>query len=533
MRGLRHFTRALVVRHYFYALSAASLVGVAAIYPLWPGVLGALWLVVPLIALGAYDILNPRHTVLRNYPLIGHFRYLFEYIRPEIQQYFIHTDESGKPFDRETRSLIYRRAKGVDSTLPFGTRRVLSREGYESAAHSLAPCRVDPEHARVLFGAERAQPYSASRLNVSAMSYGALSPHAISALNHAAKLGGFAHNTGEGGLSPYHRMGGDLIWQIGTGYFGCCDSAGRFDPGSFRDCARGPEVKMIEVKLSQGAKPGHGGILPAVKVTPEIAAARHVALGEDCISPPAHTAFDGPRGLLDFVVRLRELSGDKPVGVKLAIGRRREFLSLVKAMLETGVTPDFITVDGAEGGTGAAPPELSNHFALPLTEALVFVRNALVGAGLRERVRIIASGKVASGFDMIVKLALGADACNSARAMMFALGCIQSLRCNTNQCPVGIATQNPARYEALDVTDKRQRVARYHAATIASFLELLGTMGVAAPERLSPELIFRHDGRQARSYAETFEFLEPGALLGSRVPASFARDWERASPERW
>jgi glutamate synthase domain-containing protein 2 len=496
-------------------------------------VLGALWLVVPLVALGAWDILNPRHTVLRNYPLIGHFRYMFEYIRPEIQQYFIHTDESGKPYDRETRTLIYRRAKGVDSTTPFGTRRNLSSPGYESAEHSLAPCRVDPVHARVLFGAERARPYLASRLNVSAMSFGAISAHAISALNEGARLGGFAHNTGEGGLSPYHLMGGDLIWQIGTGYFGCCAPGGGFDAEAFRASASRDEVKMIEIKLSQGAKPGHGGILPAAKVTPEIAAARHVPVGEDCISPPAHSAFEGPQGLLEFIVRLRELCGDKPVGIKLAIGRRSEFLSLVKAMLASGIAPDFITVDGAEGGTGAAPPELTNHLALPLTDALIFTRNALVGAGLRDRIRIIASGKVATGFDLAVKLALGADTCNAARAMMFALGCIQSLRCNTNQCPVGIATQNPARFRLLDVKDKRQRVANYHAATIASFLELLGAMGVPSPAELTPELIYRHDGRTARRYAETFEFLDRGALLGSAVPAAFARDWALASAERF
>ncbi|HZW60478.1 MAG TPA: FMN-binding glutamate synthase family protein [Woeseiaceae bacterium] len=523
----------MLVRHAFYLAAALALAAIALMSLAWPAALNALYVVVPLVALGLHDVFSKRHTVLRNYPVIGHFRYMLETIRPEIQQYFIHTDESGKPYDRETRSLVYRRAKGVDDTMPFGTRHVVYTPGYESASHSLAPRHVDPACARVEFGAERRQPYLASRLNVSAMSFGALSPNALQALNRGAKRGGFAHNTGEGGLSPHHLQGGDVIWQIGTGYFGCRDRHGNFDADTFRAKACDERVKMIEIKLSQGAKPSHGGILPAVKVSPEIAEARGVPLGEDCISPPTHAAFDGPRGLLEFVARLRELCGDKPVGFKLAIGRRSEFFAICKAMRDTGIAPDFITVDGAEGGTGAAPLEFTNNLAVPLTDALVFVNNALVGCELRDRVRVIASGKVATGFDLIVKLALGADACNCARTMMFALGCIQSLRCNTNMCPVGVATQKRSRYRMLDVDDKEHRVANYHAATIRSFLDLLRAMGVARPEELDPGVINVHDGLRVGSYRERFDFLEPGALLAAGAPDDYAREWAAARADRF
>lgn len=498
---------------------------------------GALWLFVavgPLIALGIRDILQRRHAIRRNFPVIGHGRYLLEKIRPEINQYFVESNTDGKPFSREDRSVVYQRAKRELDTLPFGTQRDVYATGYEWINHSLAPVKADPAQARIQVGGpECGKPYLASIFNVSAMSFGALSRNAVLALNRGARIGGFAHNTGEGGLTPYHlEPGGDIIWQLGTGYFGCRDRSGAFDPAAFRERACLPSVRMIEVKLSQGAKPGHGGILPAAKLTPEIAAIRGVPLGEDVISPPAHTAFSTPTGLLEFLARLREASGGKPAGFKLCIGNRHEFLAIVKAMLETGILPDFITVDGAEGGTGAAPLEFVDSVGTPLCDGLSFVHNALVGAGVRERIRIIAAGKITTGFHMAAKMALGADMCNAARAMMFALGCIQALRCNSNTCPTGVATQDPALVRGLDVGDKARRVANFHEETVRSLFEVLGAAGLSGPRELRPWHILRRvSPNEVRSYAEIYPRIEPGALLrGEGIPAMMAREWSQASP---
>ena len=390
---------------------------------------------------------------------------MLEFVSPEIQQYFIETPQSGRPYNREQRSVVYRRAKGVIDTTPFGTVRDLGNDGAEFAFHSLAPKHVAEPYGRITVGGPQCkQPYDASRLNVSGMSFGALSANAVEAMNKGARRGNFAQSTGEGGLTPYHlKHGGDVIWQIGTGYFSCRTQDGRFDPDAFAERARQASVKMIEVKLSQGAKPSHGGILPASKITEEISRIRLVPMGEDCLSPPAHPEFSTPRGLLEFVARLRELSGGKPTGFKLCIGVRSEFMGIVKAMVETGILPDFITVDGAEGGTGAAPPEFSDSLGTPINEALPFVHAALVGAGLRQHIRVIASGKVVTGFDMVTKLAIGADMCAVARPMMFAVGCIQARSCNNNKCPTGVATQDPVRMAAIDIESKHIRVSNWSA----------------------------------------------------------------------
>ena len=413
-------------------------------------------------ALGIYDLKFSPHTLNRLYPIAAYIRYALEFIRPEIQQYFIASNTNEYPFNREQRSLVYQRAKKDRDTLPFGTQRDLLATGYLSAMHSLAPKHVLEQHVRVkVGGSECLLPYSASRLNISAMSFGALSANAILALNKGAKLGNFAHNTGEGGLSAHHVQGeGDLIWQIGTGYFGCRTATGEFDAEKFSKKASSDQVKMIEIKLSQGAKPSHGGVLPAAKITAEIGEIRGIELGKDCISPPTHNTFDNPVGLLQFVQQLRTLSGGKPVGFKLCIGLKSEFMGICKAMLETHISPDFITVDGAEGGTGAAPLEFSNRLGMLCLEGTYFVHNCLVGIGLREQIKVIASGKTASGFEMLVKIALGADMVNAARTMMMALGCIQSRTCNTNHSPTGVATQDPTRNRALVVEEKYIRVDR-------------------------------------------------------------------------
>jgi len=498
----------------------------------WPAALWGLVVLVPITLVGLYDILFARHNVLRNYPVLGHLRYMLEFISPEIHQYFVEGPHDGAPFNREQRKIIYERAKGIRGTMPFGTQFDLMACGNDFALHSLSPRRVEEEALRVdVGGPQCTRPYQASRLNISAMSFGALSHNAIRALNHGARLGGFCHNTGEGGLSPYHReFGGDLCWQIGTGYFGCRSRDGSFDPDTFARVAASDQVKMIELKLSQGAKPSHGGVLPAAKVSREIARIRMVPEGLDCVSPASHGAFEGPRGLLEFLQGLRELSGGKPVGFKLCIGRREEFLCIVKAMLETRITPDFITVDGAEGGTGAAPYEFSDSLGLPLTEGLSFVHNALLGADLRGRIRLVASGKVSTGFDMIAKMALGADMINMARPMMFALGCIQARRCDTNRCPSGVATQDPRRGAAVNVRRHGERVRNLHAASLTSFAELLGAMGHVSPDELRPEEIFRRlDNARSASYAQLLPQLQPGDLLKADPPAAFADYWRRAS----
>ena len=503
----------------------------------WPPAYWLFLVVLPLVLLGIYDIVQKHHTILRIYPVIGHGRYLFESVRKEIQQYFVESDTNGTPISREFRSLVYQRAKKSNDTRPFGTQFDVYRNGYEWVNHSLNPKPVTDRDPRIIFGGpECEKPYAASPLNISAMSYGALSKNAISALNKGAEIGGFSHNTGEGGISSYHlEAGGDLVWQIGTGYFGCRNAEGNFDDDLFAEKAAYETVKMIEIKLSQGAKPGHGGILPAAKLTREIADIRHVPMGQDVVSPPAHSAFGNPVGLLEFIVRLRKLSTGKPVGFKLCIGNRVEFLSICKAMMETGITPDFITIDGGEGGTGAAPVELTNSVGMPLRDGLIFANNALVGTGLRERMRIIASGKALSAFHMLRLMALGADTINSARAMMFALGCIQSRSCNTDHCPTGIETQNPARFKALDIEHKSIRVAHYHAAMIESLVELISVAGLDRLDQLEPRHInHRVNGTNIKTYDELYPCITSNCLLSeSTIPVSWQHSWEQATAAAW
>ena len=491
----------------------------------------------PIVLLGMYDLIQTKHTILRIYPVIGHFRYFFESIRAEIQQYFVESNISGRPINREFRALVYQRAKKQLDTRPYGTQFDVYRSGYEWINHSLSPVHVENLHPRVLFGGpDCRKPYHASPMNISAMSYGALSKHAIMALNKGAKLGNFAHNTGEGGLSPYHlKYGGDIIWQIGTGYFSCRDQNGFFDRDLFAENAQLEVVKMIEIKLSQGAKPGHGGILPAAKLTPEIAEIRHVPMGQDVISPHSHSAFDSPKGLLEFLSELRRLSGGKPVGFKLCIGKKSEFLGICKAMLVTGITPDFITVDGGEGGTGAAPIEFTNSVGTPLRDAIIFVNNALLGIGLRNKIRIIASAKILSAFHIARIIALGADTVNSARGMMLALGCIQSRSCNTDKCPTGIATQDPARYKSLDIDDKGLRVSNFHNLTIANLTELFGACGLKALSELEPHHIHRRvNGTTTASYDELYPTVKSLCLLCDEdIPETWKHIWEKASAEKW
>lgn len=487
-------------------------------------------------ALGIYDLKFSAHTLNRLYPVAAYIRYGLEYIRAEIQQYFIASNTEERPFNREERSLVYQRAKHVRDTLPFGTQRDLTDTGYLSIMHSLSPKTVKPEHIRVMVGGKHCKlPYSASRLNISAMSYGALSPNAILALNKGAKAGDFAHNTGEGGISPYHKEGGgDLIWQIGTGYFGCRNESGEFDPDRFSDQAASVQVKMIEIKLSQGAKPAHGGVLPAAKISPEISRIRGIAMGKDCISPARHSAFDTPIGLLHFVEQLRALAGGKPVGIKLCIGIKSEFMGICKAMLETGITPDFITVDGAEGGTGAAPVEFTNRLGMTCHEATYFVHNCLIGSGLREQIKVIASGKTASGFDMLSKLALGADMVNAARTMMMALGCIQSRSCNTNHCPTGVATQDPTRNKALNVEKKYIRVKNYQQATVHSCMDLIGAMGLDNPGDLkASNILCRAADETNKNYTELYAPLNLQELLTDTINSAYADDWANSSSQHF
>jgi len=527
----------MTVRQYFSILAIAVPVIILALSIIWPSVLWLLVIAIPLILIGLHDMFQTRHTILRLYPVIGHFRYMLESVRPEIQQYFVESEIDGTPISREFRSLIYQRAKGAGDSRPFGTVFDVNRAGYEWVNHSLTPKHATDLHPRVKFGGKACtQPYLASPLNISAMSYGSMSKNAIRALNRGAKIGGFAHNTGEGSLSPYHlEESGDIIWQIGTGYFGCRNADGSFDPTLYEENSRKDVVKMIELKLSQGAKPGHGGILPAAKLTEEIAAIRNVPMGSDVISPPAHTEFSTPIGLLEFVAKLRELSGGKPVGFKLCIGRRDEFLAICKAMIDTGITPDFISVDGGEGGTGAAPIEMTNSVGTPIRDALIFVNRALIGAGLRDDIRIIAAGKMLSAFHILRALALGADTVNAARAFMLALGCIQSRACNTDHCPTGIATQNPSRNKALVVTDKAQRVAQYHAETVANLAELVAAAGLNSLSELGPEHINRRvQGTDVRTYAELYPLIERDSLIvGSRLPDNWEADWKAASAASW
>ncbi|MBE0494206.1 MAG: FMN-binding glutamate synthase family protein [Thiomicrospira sp.] len=503
----------------------------------WP-VLHWLWLVLgAYIFVGTYDLVQKKHTLLRLYPVVGHIRFLFESIRPEIQQYFVEDDTSGMPVSREFRSLIYQRAKGQRDTRPFGTVFDTYRVGYEWVEHSLSPVAQVPKPTRVSIGSSRCrQPYSAARFNISAMSYGALSQHAIRALNKGAKIGNFSHNTGEGGLSPYHLMeGGDLIWQIGTGYFSCRTKEGGFDSKLFREKVLNPQVKMVEIKLSQGAKPGHGGILPAVKLTKEIAEIRVVEMGKDVFSPSHHSAFNSPLGLIEFIEELRELSEGKPIGFKLSIGRYSDFIGICKAMKQTGITPDFITIDGGEGGTGAAPIEFTNSVGSPLREALHFVHSTLIGFGLRSEIKLIASGKVFSAFHVMRVMALGADLVNSARGMMFALGCIQSRQCHSDTCPTGIATQDPRRYKALDIDDKAERVARYQASVLHHMMELVAALGIDCPSKLNPAYLKRRVAANlVMSYQQLYPVVEEDCLLEkTTVPENLLTEWEQANAYHW
>ncbi len=520
------------VRRAFLLLSLFLTVSLAGLALLWPAALWGFAVLGPVIALGLEDMLQKKKAVRRNFPLLGRGRYLMEAIRPEIQQYFVESNIDGRPFNREERSLVYQRAKGAQDTLPFGTQRDVYEPGHEWINHSLAPAKVPAEPPRVTVGESTCEaPYAASLLNVSAMSYGALSSRAIEALNRGAAEGKFAHCTGEGGISPHHLHGGDLIWQVGTGYFGCRDDEGRFDLDAFASRATTEPVKMVEIKLSQGAKPGHGGILPAEKITPEIAEIRGVPLGRDVLSPPAHTTFATPRELMHWLGSLRQVSG-KPIGIKLCLGERHEFMAMCRAMVETGHHPDYITVDGAEGGTGAAPAEFSNSLGTPLTDALVFVHQALVATGLRERVRLVASGKIATGFGIVRMLSLGADFCYSARAMMLALGCIQARHCNNNRCPVGVATQDPQLVVGLDVGHKTDRVARYQRQTVHAALELIAAAGLTHPSELTPRHILRRLGtRGVESFEDHYDSVEPGSLLAGRPPAGLRGAWEAASAE--
>ncbi|MFJ8825852.1 FMN-binding glutamate synthase family protein [Streptomyces sp. NPDC102467] len=488
-----------------------------------------------LAALGAWDLAQPRHSVLRNYPLLGHLRFLMETLRPEIQQYFVERNYDGRPYDRDVRSIVYERAKDVEAEEPFGTERDVYEEGYEYLVPSMHPTDPPERPPRVRIGGpDCALPYDMALLNVSAMSFGALSGNALRALNKGAALGGFAHDTGEGGLSEHHLAhGGDLVWEIGTGYFGCRTDDGRFDRAEFAEKAAHEQIKCVSVKLSQGAKPGIGGVLPGGKVTAEIASVRDVPEGETVVSPPYHKEFDTPRQLMGFLAELRSLTGGKPVGFKLCVGSRVQFLAVCKAMLAEGVTPDFVIVDGAEGGTGAAPLEFADHLGAPLTEGLITVHNALVGTGLRSRIRIGASGKVATGADIVKRLLQGADFTNAARAMMFAVGCIQSQRCHTNTCPVGVATQDPRRARALDVEDKAARAHHYQQATVHSAMQIMAAMGIQDPRELRPDLLMRRIApHEVRSYGQLYEWLEPGSLIGE-PPATWAADWAAAHPDRF
>jgi len=494
------------------------------------------WVVAGLVfalgLLGLHDMTQRRHAVLRNFPVIGHMRYLLEMVRPEISQYFIESNLDGAPFHREARSVVYQRAKGELDTVPFGTQRDVYAVGYEWIGHSILARHAAQEVPRVQIGAGP-RAYSASLLNVSAMSYGSLSDRAVEALSRGAAQGDFALNTGEGGVSPYHLAGGaDLVWQLGTGYFGARASDGTFDVARYRDTVAQPAIKMVELKLSQGAKPGHGGILPAAKLTEEIASIRGVPMGHDVLSPPAHSRFDSPVGLLEFVAELREEAGGRPVGIKLCVGQAWELLALCKAMDREGITPDFIAVDGGEGGTGAAPLEFSNRVGAPMVDGLMFVHNALVGFDLRDRVKVLATGKIMTGFTMARALALGADLCASARGMMLALGCIQARRCNSNHCPVGVATQDPRLVAGLDVRDKAPRAANFQRETVRSLLDLCGAAGLDGPAQLGPQHVNRRvSATEVRSYRALYPWLDPGALRAEPVPQVFEQAWRRAAAD--
>ncbi len=484
-----------------------------------------------LAAIGVWDMVQTQHSLRRNYPILANIRFLLETIRPEIRQYFLESDLDGTPFNRSKRAIVYQRAKNALDKRPFGTQQDVYGDAFEWINHSLAPRAVTDHDFRVAVGGPQCrQPYSLSLHNISAMSFGALSANAIRALNKGAKLGGFAHDTGEGGYSAYHKeFGGDIVWEIGSGYFGCRNADGSFSPERFAAAAADPQVKMVEIKLSQGAKPGHGGVLPGAKVSAEIAAARGVPQGVDCISPAAHSAFSTPVEMMRFIATLRELSGGKPVGFKLCIGHPWEFMAICKAMLETGIRTDFVVIDGTEGGTGAAPLEFVDHVGTPLREGLTFAQNCLIGAGLRDTIRIGAAGRIVTAFDMARVLALGADWCNAARGFMFALGCIQSQSCHTDRCPSGVATQNALRQKALIVPDKAERVRHFHDSTLKALAELVGAAGLAHARDIAPEHILKRLSPSAvSSFAEVYPRLAPGALIDGAADGLYARHWALA-----
>lgn len=489
-------------------------------------------LMVALVALGIHDLLQTRHAILRNYPIVAHMRFLLEDIRPELRQYFFEGDKDGAPFARDQRAIVYQRAKKELDKRPFGTMYDVYQEQYEWLHHSIAPqpaALIDAMRVDVGLGPRA---YSASLLNISAMSYGALSANAIRALNKGAKSGGFFHDTGEGGVSPYHReFGGDLVWELGSGYFGARNLAGGFDATLFAESAADPQIKMVELKLSQGAKPGHGGVLPAAKVSAEISQIRGVPMGQDCVSPASHSEFSTPAGLLEFVARMRELSGGKPAGFKLCIGHPWEFMAICKAMLETGITPDFIVIDGKEGGTGAAPLEFMDHVGMPLRDGLSFAHNALIGIGVRDKIKIGASGKITSAFDMAKVMALGADWCNAARGFMFAVGCIQAQSCHTGLCPTGVTSQDPARQRAIVVPDKAERVTNFHQNTLHALAELVAAAGLSHPKELQPHHFQRRaSSDKVISFAEQYEQLKPGQLLADPSSSPHFRDaWALSS----
>ncbi|ADV27174.1 Glutamate synthase (NADPH) [Pseudoxanthomonas suwonensis 11-1] len=522
-------------RYLGYAAAWALLLASIPLALRWPSWGWGVGIGLVLVAVGSWDLLQARSTLRRNYPLLAHFRYGLESIGPEIRQYFVQADTDRVPFSRQQRELVYRRSKNVMDVLPFGTLQDTYANDYEWINHSLVPTKIADHDFRITVGPDTAQPYRASVFNISAMSFGSLSANAVRALNEGAKRGGFYHDTGEGSISPYHlEKGGDLVWELGSGYFGCRDANGRFDPQRFAEQAARPQVKMIEVKLSQGAKPGHGGVLPAAKVSAEIAATRGVPMGADCVSPASHPEFDTPLGLLEFVARLRELSGGKPVGFKLAIGHPWEWFAIAKAMHRSGLLPDFIVVDGAEGGTGAAPVEFMDHIGVPMHEALMLVHNTLVGLGLRDRIRLAGAGRITSAFDIARTLAMGADWCNAGRAFMFSLGCIQSLSCHNDRCPTGIATQDPRRWRNLDPEDKATRVYQFHLNTVRALRDLLCAAGLNHPSELGPEHIVRRvSPTEIRSLSALYRFLRPGELLAGSLPehAVFRDFWEDASPD--
>ncbi|MGS5089210.1 FMN-binding glutamate synthase family protein [Hydrogenophaga sp. A37] len=525
----------------YTALALCVLLALLSLFTLVGFGVGGPWflLFTGLSVLGWWDMRQTKSSVLRNYPVIGHLRFMLEKIRPEMRQYFLESDNEATPFSRSQRSLAYARAKGETDKRPLGTQLDVKADGHEWLNHSLAPSHIASHDFRVTIGGPACkQPYEASVFNISAMSFGALSANAIQALNAGAKRGNFAHDTGEGSISAWHRLnGGDLIWEIGSGYFGCRDETGHFSEDRFKANAQDAQVKMIEIKLSQGAKPGHGGVLPGPKVTLEIAAARGVPMGQDCVSPAAHSAFATPMEMMQFIARLRELSGGKPTGFKLCIGHPWEWFSIVKAMLETGITPDFIVVDGAEGGTGAAPLEFTDHVGAPLQEGLRLVHNTLVGVNLRDRIKIGASGKIISAFDIARAIAIGADWCNSARGFMFALGCIQAQACHTGQCPTGVSTQDPLRQQALVVPDKAVRVFNFHQRTLHALQELVQAAGLHHPSEITAHHIVRRvNQNDVRLLATLLPEVPAGALLQDSIEGLqnvYAYYWPQARADQF